>query len=94
MAEKILTKHPEGKYGVNISRKKYDVIRGSIIESLRRKGELTYTDLTKAVKENLTGKFEGSINWYVEAVKLDLEARKVIERIPRTKPQLYRLITK
>ena len=94
MEERILTKHPAKKHGVNISKKKYELIRKAIIQSLRTKGKLTYTDLAKAVKGKLKGGFEGSIRWYVEVVKLDLEARKVIERIPRTKPQLYRLIVK
>jgi len=40
--------------------------------------------------ENLRGKFSGSISWYAETVKLDLEARKVIERTG-SKPQKYRV---
>ena len=88
--EKILTKHPQGKKGVNISKEKYDVIKHKIIESLKKE-ELTYTMLTKSVEKKLTKQFEGSIGWYVESVKLDLEARNIIERIPNTKPELYRL---
>jgi len=34
-------------------------------------------------------KFKNSIGWYVESVKLDMEAGKIIERIPRTSPQKY-----
>ena len=88
--ERILTKHPEGKTGVNISREKYYAIKTSILECLSEK-ELTYTDLANCVGETLKGKFEGSISWYVEVVKLDLEARNVIERISKTSLQLYRL---
>ena len=88
--QKILTKHPNGKKGVNISKEKYDIIRKGIIESLG-KDELTYTMITKSVEKKLDKKFEGSIGWYVESVKLDLEARNIIERIPKTKPKLYRL---
>ena len=128
MEEKILTKHPQGKSGFNISKQKYDVIRAAIMESLRTKGALapvpiaprgapfqgidqrkkprggslergtggrgtglTHSELAKTVQQALQGKLEGSVNWYVEVVKLDLEARKVIERMPRTKPQSYRL---
>jgi len=94
MEEKILTKHPARKHGVNIDKTKYDLIRKAIIQSLKTKGALTFTDLTKTVKTNLKARFAGSIPWYVESVKLDLEARKVIKRIPKTKPQLYRLIVK
>jgi hypothetical protein len=88
--EKILTKHPQGKKGVNINKAKYDIIRKAIIESLENE-ELSYTLLTKSVEEKLGDRFEGSIGWYVESVKLDLEARNVIERIKTTKPELYRL---
>ncbi|MFQ6020018.1 MAG: hypothetical protein ACE5KW_04605, partial [Dehalococcoidia bacterium] len=86
-----LTRHPEKKKGVNISRNKYDAIRASIIECLQAERGLTYTELAKQVERTLQGRFEGSIRWYVEAVKLDLEARRIVERIPRTRPQLYRL---
>jgi len=88
--EKILTKHPQGKRGVNISKVKYDLIRTSILKCLG-KGELTYEDLAGCVSRELEGKFEGSIRWHVETVKLDLEARNVIERMSKGKRQLYRL---
>ncbi len=87
--ERFLTKHPEGKRGVNISKAKYVVIREAIMKCLKSK-ELTYTELTRAVEEKLKGQFGGSVRWYVEVVKLDLEAREIIERIPKTKPHLYR----
>ena len=75
---------------MNISKAKYKVIRESIVETLKSK-ELTFASLSKAVEKNLKDGFEGSISWYVEVIKLDLEARNTIERIPKTKPQLYRL---
>ena len=37
MAEKILTKHPLGKSGKNIDRKKYDTLRKAILSALRKK---------------------------------------------------------
>jgi len=52
---------------------------------------LTYTDLAACVREKLGDEFKGSIRWYVEAVKLDLEARKIIERVPQAKSPLYRV---
>lgn len=93
MEEKILTKHPEpGKSGVNISKQKYDVIGETILESIRAHGEITFTDLTQDVKKRLEGTFEGSIPWYVTTVKLDLEARGLIERVPGSGPQQLRLV--
>lgn len=91
MAEKIMTLHPAGKSGVNISKKKYDAVRQSILGSLRTHGQMTFTDLINDVGRQLEGTFDGSISWYVTTVKLDLEARGVIERIPGQTPQRLRL---
>jgi hypothetical protein len=92
MTEKIQTRHPEkGKQGVNISKQKYDLIRGTILSSLRANDEMTFRALTEDVEAKLAGRFEGSIPWYVTTVKLDLEARGEIERIPRSSPQRLRL---
>lgn len=46
------------------------------------KGGLTHDKLTSAVEKELKGKFEGSIPWYMEGTKLDLEARGILERVP------------
>lgn len=90
MAEdKILTKHPLGKSGKNISRQKYDSLKKAILSALRGK-ELTHTELFARLNQGLKGGFSGNISWYAETVKLDLEARKVIER-SSSKPPKYRL---
>ena len=88
-AEKILTKHPLGKTGRNISKHDYETIKRAIVEALRNK-ELTHTDLVNQLNKKLSGKFSGNISWYAETVKLDLEARRIIERTV-SKPQKYRL---
>ncbi len=95
MDEKILTRHPDpGKQGVSISKAKYDVIRGTILDLLQSNGEMTFTELNNAANERLDGKFDGSISWYVTTVKLDLEARELIlQRVPKTKPQRLRMVT-
>ena len=80
MDEKVLTLHPQGKRGVHISKAKYDAVRASLLKVLRG-GPLTHDELTAAVEADLRGTFEGSIPWYMESVKLDLEARKAIRRV-------------
>lgn len=91
MAEdKIMTKHPKGKQGVNISRAKYDKVRGAILEALAEKEPQTFRGLQAVVEERLAGNFEGSIRWYYTTVKLDLEARGEIERIAGSSPQELR----
>ena len=85
----ILTKHPRGKSGKNIARDKYDAVAAAIREALQGR-ELTHGELMSRVTGALQGKFEGHISWYAETVKLDLEARDVIERTA-SKPERYRL---
>ena len=91
MEERILTLHPQGKQGVNITRQKYDAMKAAILDTLAA-GEMTHTDLVSGVEQRLSGSFDGSIKWYLETVKLDLEARSIIERVPKTRPQLLRLV--
>jgi hypothetical protein len=88
-AEKILTKHPLGKTGRNIDRDKYDTVKNAILSALRE-NHLTHTELFSQLNKSLKGKFPGNISWYGETVKLDLEAKKMIERTA-SKPQRYRL---
>jgi hypothetical protein len=91
--EKILTKHPDpNKQGVRISEAKYDVLRETILDLLQIQGEMTFTELTNAAVDRLAGKFDGSVSWYVTTVKLDLEARNEIQRVPGTSPQRLRLV--
>ena len=87
--EKIFTKHPLGKSGKNISKQKYEPLKQAILSVLQEK-ELTHTELFHQLNKSLKGKVSGNISWYAETVKLDLEARRIIERTS-SKPQKYRL---
>ncbi|HXD09113.1 MAG TPA: hypothetical protein VN653_03530 [Anaerolineales bacterium] len=91
MKDMIRTLHPEKKQGVNISREKYDIIRKAIFLVLKANKEITFTKLSNAVEKQLDNKFEGSVTWYVTTVKLDLEARGEIKRVPKSRPQLVKL---
>jgi len=88
-AKKVMTKHPLGKSGRNIDKNKYDVLKRTILSALRP-NDLTHPELFNRLDKSLKGKFAGNISWYGETVKLDLEARKIIERTS-SKPQKYRL---
>jgi uncharacterized protein DUF6958 len=87
--ERILTKHPLGKSGKNIDKQKYETLKKAIVSTLQTK-ELTHAELFDRLNQSLKGKFSGNISWYGETVKLDLEARKTIERTS-AKPPKYRL---
>ena len=91
MAEKIKTLHPEGKQGVNISRAKYDTIHTAVLNVVEEQGEIRFKDLPTAVEAELEEPFDGSLTWYITTIKLDLEARGLIERVPGSSPQRLRL---
>jgi len=78
MEGRILTLHPEGKTGVNIAKDKYEAMKAAILDQLAASGPQSHADFRKAINDRLEGTFDGSINWYLESVKLDLEARGVI----------------
>ena len=88
--EKVLTKHPAKKAGFRIDKSKYDVVRNAILNGLRGSQPLTHAELDSKVRYLLGPDFKGSVPWYTEVVKLDLEARRKVFR-SRTKPTVYSL---
>ena len=89
--ERILTLHPEGKKGVNITKLRYERMKEAILAVLSRQEEVSFQELGDLVADELAGKFDGKILWYVVSVKQDLEARGVIEQIPGRRKQHLRL---
>jgi hypothetical protein len=90
--EQIQTLHPQsGKTNKRISLSKYNDVKKSLLKILAKK-ELTHTELMEELYNRVKDTFEGGVQWYGETVKLDLEARKIIERTD-TKPEKYRLKT-
>lgn len=91
MEEKIMTLHPEGKAGVNILKRRYDQVKEAILMILdENDGELTFKEMSEIAQDVLKGNFDGKILWYVVTVKLDLEARGIIKRVPKTSPHRIR----
>ncbi len=89
-AEMIQTLHPlPGKTNKRISLAKYNDIRENLLAVLEGQ-ELTHTELMEALYARVKDHFEGGVQWYGETVKLDLEARNMLERT-KTKPEKYRL---
>ncbi len=79
--ERILTLHPEGKKGVNISKSKYEITRECLLGIFAEFPEISHEDLTRLSKEHLSGKFEGNAGWYMETVLLDMMAKGVVQKI-------------
>ena len=87
--EQVLTKHPLGKSNKPVDKRDYETFKAAILTALRRK-ELTHTELLNEMTRSMKGKFSGNVGWHVMVVKLDLEARHLIERTS-LRPQKYRL---
>jgi hypothetical protein len=95
MVDKIMTQHPDqGKAGVNIDKLKYADVRETILDVIQSRGTITFKGLVDEVSARLGRTFDGSVPWYVTTIKLDLEAKGVIERIPNKKPQELRMAEK
>ncbi len=85
----VSTKHPLGKRNKPVAKPDYETFKAAILAALRR-NELTHTELLNELTGSLKGKFTGNVGWHLMVVKLDLEARKLIERTTSS-PQRYRL---
>jgi len=94
MEQKIQLSHPQGEKAVRIDKAKYETMKKAILNSLKKKNELTHTEILKSILEDFKKnkvKFEGAVGWYMETVKLDLEANKIIERFTDKSRQKFRL---
>ena len=88
--ELIQTLHPLiNKTNKRISLEKYNFISDKILAILNGQ-ELTHSALMEELYSQVKDGFEGGVQWYGETVKLDLEARKIIERT-KTKPEKYKI---
>lgn len=88
--ELIQTLHPQiDKTNKKISLSKYNFIKENLLAILSE-NEFTHTELMEELYTRVKETFEGGVQWYGETVKLDLEARKLVERT-KTKPEKYRL---
>jgi hypothetical protein len=90
---KILTLHPQNKKGVNIDLDKYDILKDYILDTLKKEGQIGAKELYEKSAEDLQSTFDGKVMWYCVTVKLDLEAREIIEKTHKTSPQIFRLKT-
>ena len=88
--DRILTLHPQGKNGVNIQSNLYEAMRKAILKVVPSKGEgVLAKDLPILVSPLLGPAFDQShsITWYCVATKQDLEARGLVVRVPKSRPQ-------
>lgn len=93
MEEKILTLHPQGKKGTNILRRRYELVKNTLLDVIRENGgEMTYEKMNELAAERLEKTLDGKPMWYIVTVKLDLEARGIFERVAGTSPHVIRFM--
>lgn len=84
--ETILCETPtSGKAPTRIPKWKYDVVRDAIIAVLTEEQEIFFTDLSEKVSARLSNEDKahlGSIAWHVTTVKLHMETKGALQRLP------------
>lgn len=95
MTQLMQLKHPAGKKAVSMDKGTYDALKEPLLNRLKTSGESTHKEILQAITEDFTKNktnFEGSVEWHMEWVKLDLEARKEIKRIGDKSPVRFALV--
>ncbi|MYG43424.1 MAG: hypothetical protein F4203_09925 [Rhodobacteraceae bacterium] len=84
-----------GKKGeTRIPKWKFDCIRKAILECLRE-NQIPFVELTATVRKRLSSEElnnMGSLGWHVTTVKLELEVRGEIRRLPQKGKQIIEIV--
>jgi hypothetical protein len=95
--EMIETLNITGAGGTRLPRDKYDAVRAALLRVIPRTARgIAFRDLPRLVDPAIPASMKprpGSTSWLVTTVKLDLEARHLIERVPGITPQHLRRCT-
>ena len=95
--DKVLCQTPTpGKQPTRIDRWKYDLVHSAILAVIPPGDRgVEFRELPARVEQHISpGELEklGSVSWYTTSVKLDMEVKEEIERVPGSKPQRLRLV--
>lgn len=99
IAKRVVARNPvKGKKSKRIDGDKYTVMKRALMKAIpTSRAGVRFMDLFDIVGAALP-KFSvpggASLSWYLTTVKLDLEARGLIERVPHSVPQRLRRTTK
>jgi hypothetical protein len=95
--ERITALNPvRGKQGVRVDRATYEAYKAAVLAAVPESGKgLRFMDLSAAVEPLLPAAVRATTNcsWWTTCVKLDLEARGLLERVPGSRPQRLRRIS-
>ena len=86
-----------GKQPTRIDKWKYDLVQSAILAVIPSDElGLEFSRLPQLVEAQIPAddlKRLGSVSWYTTTVKLDMEVKGVIERVPASKPQRLRVVS-
>ncbi len=91
--EMVEALHPQGKSPTRVNKADYDAYRKALLRVIpRKKDGVRFMHLAELVEEVLPDDVLARSKplWWVTTVKLDLEARGLIERVPGVSPQHVR----
>jgi len=88
--------HPDpAKQGARVTKSTYEVYKEALLKAMPPSGEeIEFAQLNEATKPHVPEDIlsNTSLGWWVTTVKLDLEARGIIERAPGRGRQRVQLI--
>ncbi len=93
MTDRIPCRTPTGTSATNIPKWKFDACRDALLAQLAG-GEIKAADIAERAGARLSEAHLtdlGKLGWHMTTVRLELEVRGEIERIPGTKPVTLRL---
>ena len=96
--EKVKCETPtSGKKPTRIAKWKYDLVREAILAVVPSDDQgVEFSQLANLVAGQISEddlKKLGSVSWHTTTVKLDMEVKGEIERIPGSKPQRLRILS-
>jgi hypothetical protein len=87
--------HPGSKRKMKIDAAIYEPFKAAILQSLKGSPGKTYTELndsvTGIIRKKIPG-FGGSVSWYTITVRLDLEAKGIVETFTQKGKKMNRLV--
>lgn len=96
--EKIQMKHTDPtKKTVAMELDKYETLKKSLTKALKTKKEMTFKEMLKSVTNDLNDQkisFQGSIQWHLAWVQMDMEAKNELSKDASISPQKFKLTKK
>lgn len=79
--ELMITYRPDGKKGIAMTRRQYDILSLFILTLLETDDDQTLQTILDRAQNELIDAIDSDVAWFVLQVKLDLEARDFIRTV-------------